>query len=434
MKLTKRIKKSILQSVIFGWVFFMILILTLLTIAYPKISEIATKKQELSNVYEKYNTTLFAGLEYSEFKDYILSENESNFSKELLKNVSESFYKAHFINSEEPTYQDFLVKLSEDIVALKSTDSYIEKDRNLSTILPSYSSTISSWNSVFWVESWDQGLLAENSTLTDFYFINYIENLLYSFNLSYVGDIGIWNIINVDGETSKDESQQIDLLEENIYAIPLWFNLVGRKSDIVDFLHYFENVARIEITDDTFEILNDWFISRRIEWSQSARDYNIYENQLADIVSLSLVEYPNSSVKTTESLEYAMKTLQWKERYEMDVEIQFYVAWVPGYRMQAYITDFLDQYTSFSSNLKRDAQKYTAQKSNFSTSTELTAIWALQNLVSIVTELEQDIIELRKESAQANNIEETFNSATQYNTQLEKIKNSYDEQMKILLK
>lgn len=434
MKLTKRIKKWIIQSVIFGWVFFIILITIFITFAYPKIIEIDDKKQELAGVFEKYNTMLVSGIEYSEFKDIVLDGSETDYSKELLKNVSQDFYSLHLSNTKEKNYEDFLIKLSRDIAELKSSEAYLEKDKNLNVILPTYNWNNTAWGSVFWDDTTDQETYAENDTLTDFYFINYIENLLYSFNLSYDWDIGVWNISNVDENSLSDEKVQIDLLEENIYAIPLSFNLVGRKSDIVDFLHYFENVALIEISDEWFKVLNDGYITRKIEWSTASNTYNIYENQLADIVSLSLPEYPNSSVKTTESLRYAMKTLQWKERYEVEVEIQFYVAWVPGYKMQAYINTFLDQYTSFSASLKKDTQKFVAQKYKYSTSRELTAIGALQSLEALIIELEKDIIDLRKESAQAKNIEKTYNTATEYNKQLEKIKNSYDEQMKILIK
>lgn len=434
MKLTKRIKKGIIQSVIFGWVFLLILVTIFIAFAYPKISEIDTKKQELSRIYEKYNTTLISWPQYSEFKNNALDWNESDYSKELLKNVSEDFYNSYFTNSKTENYELFLASLSKEIAELKSSEAYLEKDKNLSLILPTYNWNNNSQNSVFWDDWEDQASSFENETLSDFYFINYIENLLYSFNLSYQGDIGIWDIINVEQDKEDDTKAQKDLLEENIYAIPLSFNLVGRKSDIVDFLHYFENVALIEISDEWFKVQNDGFISRRIEWSDTSWVYNIYENQLADITSLSLTEYPNSSVKTTESLVYAMKTLQWKERFEVDVEIQFYVAWVPGYKMQAYINALLQQYTEFSAALKKDTQKFVAQKYKYETSRELTAIGGLQSLETLIIELEKDIISLRKDSAQGDNIEETYNIATQYNKQLEKIKSSYDEQMKILIK
>jgi hypothetical protein len=118
----------------------------------------------------------------------------------------------------------------------------------------------------------------------------------------------------------------------------------------------------------------------------------------------------------------------------MDVELQFYVAGVPGYKMQAYINKLLEKYTSFSALLQSNTQKFLSQRYKYSNSIELTAIQTLQNLETLVLALEKDITTLRKESAKGDKIEETFDSATQYNKQLEKINKAYEQQMKILIK
>jgi hypothetical protein len=118
----------------------------------------------------------------------------------------------------------------------------------------------------------------------------------------------------------------------------------------------------------------------------------------------------------------------------MDVELQFYVAGVPGYKMQAYINKLLEKYKSFSALLTSDTQKFLSQKYKYTTSKELTAIQSLKNLEMLVIALEEDITTLRKESAKGDVIEETYNSAINYNKQLEKINTAYDDQMKILIK
>jgi len=375
----------------------MILVWLFFLFAYPRIVEIQEKKQELVNTYKKYNTVFKSGLSYNEFKDIITDGNESDYTKILLRNIPETFFKEHFTNTWWVSYNEFLKDRGDTIQQEKSSESYMEKERSLSSILPVYD-WYNSWWAIFWSTDLTENISSED-TLSDFYFINYIENLLYSFNLSYQWDIGVWELINIDENDARSDGTQSNQLEENIYAIPLAFNIVWRKSDIVDFLHY-----------------------------------NIYENQLADIVSLSLSEYPNSSIKTTDSLIFAMKTLQGKERFEIDVEVQFYVAWVPWYKMQSYVNNFLEQYQSFSSLLKKDTQKFVAQKLQFNTSRELTAVQSLQNLNSLVIQLEEDILDLRKNMAQAQDISLIYNTAVEYNKNLQKIKSSYDENIDILTK
>ena len=434
MKITKRIKKWIIQSAIFSGVFFLILLSTLAIFAYPQIKEISGKKQELERVYNKYNTTLVSWLPYTEFRSLLLSWEVTDYSKVLLQNVTENFYTTHFTNTGSQLYTEFLDDMKISISETKSSQEYLDKDKRLNVFLPTYNSNNSSWNTVFWESVDENGQVYESKTLSDFYFINYIENLLYSFNLSYDGEIGVWELINVDDNTIENKQEVRDLLEESIFSIPLSFSLVWRKSDIVDFLHYFENVAKIKIDEDGFIVPNDNFIAHRIEWSSSIGTYNIYENQLADISSLSAKEYPNSSVKTTDSLIYAMKTLQAKEKYEIDVELQFYVAGVPGYKMQSYINTLFENYAQFTSTLKKDTQKFVSQKFKYTTSDELTAIQSLQNLESLLISLEEDMNALRKESVQTDNIETSYNVAREYNKKLEKMNNVYQEQLKILLK
>jgi len=432
MKLTPRMKKWIIQSTIFWGVFCITILIISVLFVYPRITTINEKKQELAEIYLQYNTSMKSWIQFTDFKSLVRNGQESNYTKELLKNVSEEFYKQHFSNTELPSYSVFLEDLENKILEEKTSSGYLNREQSLATILPTYKAKSNVSSTIFW-DNENTNLSQQSETLTDFYFINYIENLLYSFNLSFKWDVWVWKLGNVDDKNTQTPEER-DLLDENIYSIPLSFNIVGRKADIVDFLHYFQNVARIEISENDFKVLNDDFISRTIEGDNQWENYNIYENQLADVVSISISEYPNSSIKTTPSLVYAMKTIQWKERFEMDVEIHFYVAGVPGYKMQAYVNDLLDSYALFSSTLEKETQKYVVQKSNYVTSEELSAIQWLQNLNTLIVEFEKDMVALRKENAQWKNIENTFNTASAYSKQLEKIKSMYDMHIKILTK
>lgn len=418
MKLTTRIKKSIVQSVIFSGVFFLILSGVFIVSLYPDIKEIQWKKQELSETFDTYNTIAKIWLDFNQFKRNVPSVSDSNYTSLLLENIDESFYSQHFTNTGAGNYNTFLTTVEQKLSDIKSSDEYIKKDRYLNVFLPNYDK-----NNSFWED-----------TLTDFYFINYIENLLYSFNLSYEWEIGVGDIVNVEREMQENNQSevQIDALQENIYAIPLTFELIGRKSDIVDFLHYFENVSRITISQDWFLVYSDQFIRKRIEWSLPWSDYNIYENQLSEIVSLSLEEYPDTSVRSTDSLINTMKNLLWNERYEIDVVLNFYIAGVPSYRMQNYVNNVLELYTTLWSEIKNDTQKFLSQKYIYQSSDELIAIQALQSLDLLMNSFEKDILDLQRLTANPQDIEKTYNLATQYSKQLQKIQESYKTQLEIL--
>jgi len=418
MKLTTRIKKWIVQSVIFSGVFFLTLIAIFFISLYPDVQEIWEKKQELIRVFDSYNTIVANGLNYGQFKKNIAPSIDSNYDKLLLENVDESFYSQHFTNTWSLSYDVFLDGIEQKIANIKSSDEYIQKDTYLNAFLPNYDKTNS----------------FGDDTLTDFYFINHVENLLYWFNLSYSGEIGVGNIVNIDESenTSPNQSTARDDLQEDIYAIPLDFKIVGRKSDIVDFLHYFENVSRISISDGGFLVHNDEFIKKRIDGPLFASEYNIYENQLSEITSLFLDTYPDSSARSAESLATTMKTVLWSERYEMEVSLNFYVAGVPGYKMQNYINNFFDTYTLVWNDLKRDTQKFLAQRYKYQSSDKIVAIQGLQSLESLMASFEEDIKNLRRLSANPQNIEKAYSQSVEFTKQLEKIQQSYNSKLEIL--
>ena len=91
----------------------------------------------------------------------------------ILKNVEADFYSLHFKNTDAENYDVFLEEKSEEIRSLKNSENFQEQDRKLQTLLPVYTSDTS----------------LSDATLSEFHFVNYIENLLYSFNIEVEGDI-----------------------------------------------------------------------------------------------------------------------------------------------------------------------------------------------------------------------------------------------------
>ena len=117
-------------------------------------------------------------------------------------------------------------------------------------------------------------------------------------------------------------------MSEDIYQIPLSFEITGQKGNITDFIYFFQHVGAIRIENDNFEVYSDRFMNRVIEGDQRAEDYNIYEKQIADISGLSWSEYPDSSgsVGDESNILSLLKGRQSRERTNVEIDLQFYVA------------------------------------------------------------------------------------------------------------
>lgn len=421
MKLTKRMKNGIVQTAALSSLFLCILLGILFFSLYPKFSQFQDKKHELEQVSQKLQSTVEDGLSFADFKSSLWSINDS-YSSNLLRNVNANFYEENFTNTGSADYSVFLDSLEQNILDIKASDEYIKKDNYISALLPTYDEYNSS-----------------PDNLSDFFFINYIENLLYSFNLSSTGEIGIWELENAkydEIQLQKSNKTQVleNNLEEQIYRIPLSFNLVGQKGDIIDFIHYFENVSRISITQDGFEVYNDNFIQKTIEWSEPSLFYNIYENQLADIRSISLRDYPDSSSRETRGLIETLKWNQSREKYEVDIELWFYVGWVPTYKIQDFVTNFLKDYADISKQISSNAKKYKSQEHKYKSGNQIVAVNTLQSLDIVNIALWKEILALRKEFSKPENLESVYDKAVTFSEQFEKIRASYDLQLELLNK
>jgi hypothetical protein len=416
MKLTKRIKNSIIQGVIINIFFLFILTGGVLLFLYPRITVIENKKSDLLETYSKFQDVTVQGVSFWDFKTSI---TQSEFSKDsytlnLIRNVTQEFYNKNFTNTGSQTYNAFLDGLKQEVSLKQSSDEYIQKDQTLSTILPIY----------------DEKNIFSDEWLSDFFFTNYIENIMYTFNLSSKGEIWIWDI-QKQGKSDK-KNEQKDSLQQDIYSIPLVFDIEGQKRDVVDFIHYFENVGGIYIQGDRLNIYKDTFINKRLEGTEWELEYNIYKNQIADINTLSLQKYPDSSSLKTQGLVSAMKWPQGREKINMEIELSFYVAWVPWYKMEEYIEDFLISYQNLSSDISLNSKKYTSQAYKFNSGEALLSIKNLQSLDSVMLALSDEIIIVRAGLASKKNIKEVYERVVIYQDQVSKIKASYNKQLSIL--
>ena len=418
MKLTKRMKNSIVQGVIVNIFFLLVLIAALVLFLYPRVTEIESKKETLLDAYNKFQEVSVKWVSFWDFKTSIRWSELSKdaYTQNLMKNVTQELYVSNLNNSWGQDYDTFLNELKLEVSAEKNSEEYIVKDKALSTVLPVY----------------DEKNIFSDEWLSDFFFTNYVENILYSFNLSSKGEIGIWNLERQwnTGETEEES----DFLQEDIFSIPLVFEIEGQKRDVIDFIYYFERVWGIYVEGDGLSVYSDNFINKRLEGTDGQIDYNIYKNQIADIKNLSLKKYPDSSALKTEWLIDAMKWAQGREKINMEIELSFYVAGVPGYKMEEYIENFLTLYTDLSSEITLNTKKYTSQAYKYSDGNALLSIKNLQSLDSVMLSLANDVLQIRTGIASRGNIPALYKQVVTLKQQLSKIQVSYNKQISILTK
>lgn len=439
MKLTKRMKNAIIQSSITNVVFFLILCGAVLFYSLPRVIEIWAKKVELKETYDKYNQVSQKWLTYNELKK-VVSElgltQKDPYIKTLLRNTNTAFYSSVFQNDSGANFSAFLDEKNKELLEIKASDEYVRKDQTLSSVLPLYS----------------QDSNFDESALSDFHFTNYVENLIYSFNLSAQGDIGIGEIKKItenDASQAAAQTNQSDAqnpntqkteneLQEAIFEIPLSFELRGRKSDMVDFIHFFEWVGGINVDGEELQIYSDTFMPGRVLEGQSySSEYNIYKNQVAEILNIEIIKYPDSSrIVSSKDLISLLKNEQWSEEMLIRVELNFYVAWVPLYRMEAFVNEFLEEYTLLSAKISADAKNYTANAYKYTKWAELQAITQLQNLDALVVSQQNNILNFRKKLLQKLNIDmqELYSQAIEYRDIMTWMKESHEKQIEILTK
>lgn len=438
MKLTKRMKNAIIQSSITNVVFFLILCAAVLFYSLPRIIEIWEKKVELKETYDKYNQVSQKWLTYNELKK-VISElgltQKDPYIKTLLRNTNTAFYSSVFQNDSGANFSVFLDEKNKELLDIKASDEYVKKDQTLSSVLPLYS----------------QDSSFDETALSDFHFTNYVENLIYSFNLSAQGDIGIGEIkkiteneasANVQANQSDSQNPSMQKIEnelqEAIFEIPLSFELRGRKSDMVDFIHFFERVGAINVDGEELQIYSDTFMPGRVLEGQSySSEYNIYKNQVAEILNIEIIKYPDSSrIVSSKDLISLLKNEQWSEEMLIRIELNFYVAWVPLYRMEAFVNEFLEEYTLLSAKISADAKNYTANAYKYTKWAELQAITQLQNLDALVVSQQNNILNFRKKLLQKLNIDmqELYSQAIEYRDIMTWMKESHEKQIEILTK
>jgi hypothetical protein len=418
----------LLQIIIFNFIIFLFFISIVIFKTLPEINLYEQSKNDLQKMRQELNLIKNRGISYSEFID-IMSKYpiQDAYLEALIKTISQDFYDKNVVNkSNQSTYEDF-IKNKEVYLGKKAKESDVsERQKSVQAILPEYT-----WTS-----------LTENEqALTDFKFISYIESILYAFNLVSVDAIWVSNVLAVDDYVTQEAKKMQQEINPKIYYIPLSLTLTWKKSDIIDFFQFTENVGSISIDGWKFSVLKDDKINKNLSKKNIEENYNIYENQIFDIEGVTMAKYIDSDVSSskidTQEFINFIKETQWNEKFIIDLRLRFYVKWMPDYQIKNFIKTTLDKYNT----LKKESDMLLSKAISFKaeTSTDIITMNKLRSVNFDLKLMEPNIKNLRnsyaksggdvdavyKESMRINLIFESFESILNKNKQiLDSLKNN----------
>jgi len=419
-KTTKRIKKAAIQATIFNIFIALVLLGIFLSHIVPSIISIREQQAALSVNLETQERIEKEGLSFQEFKSLYRQQKEGvdPYVVNLLKSLDQEFYDVNLVNDDTTlSYSDFLIQKKEYTIEQKSSDEFRATEQRLSAILPSYSE-----------KAWLEGVIG------DFDFITYIEALLFTFNLQTEDSIGIGTIEPVVDQKSKEGNDSSDATEASIFYIPLQLKLVGQKSNILDFLHFLENVGSINIEDGKIIPYKDSVIKKPLEWEFINRTYNIYEHQIADIEYVSMKDYIDSSSQPVNADTVSfIKSTQWREKFEIEIKARFYVSGLPDYKVESFINQILSEFNG----LKKEILSSRADNKKLSRTSKsgdvLFAINTINSLVFLLDDIEDVVGSLRKDFLKdKTKVSKVYKEALDMHEQVQKIDFLYRENQKII--
>ncbi len=349
MKRSKRQESSIVIYFSFYFILLLALIIFSLSTLYPKVRAIEEKKETTNTIFKDLKALTSNWIAYWEFKKLSTESVLNSYQKELISSVGVDFYNNNFKNNTTEEYLLFLEQKKNKLNNEDEIEKFKQKEKQIIKLLPAYS---------------ESDITGKEELLSDYKFINYIDNILATFALKYDNEIWISDLILVE---EFSETWKKSKLDTDIYYIPLTLSLEWTKYNIINFLYFIEHVWNINISENSLNIYsqnNDNFLNRWDKWvkillkhdqpklnnyTKSYIDnYNIFENQLIDIKSIEFSEYldsfddPNIQDKT--NIATRVKNAQWNEKMTIDIELHFYVKWVQNIKIIEHLKLYIDYF------------------------------------------------------------------------------------------
>ncbi len=412
-----KIKINTLQnSLVLNWVIFVVIIMIYFLYISWKWDIYNQNKETLTQAIQKYETIEKSWLDYETIKTVLTNEKDAML---VLNKMWKEFYDKNLSNKNSPDYLTFLNKKQLEIDKLKLNPEIIARSQKIEKVLPSYAKwVVADWN------------------MSDLQFVNYVETLLKSFNLETKSKIWISDVVSVDEESvwSDKKAKKIDNTSSQIFYIPLSLELEWKKSDIVDFLYFVQNVWVISsINENKINFYNDNVLAwKSIKWQYwTMGTYNIYENKIVDISDFSASKYietsstkRDASQSTTRSfIELIRGTDQSNEAYKVTLWLKFYVKWLPLYTLDNFIQNVLKKYKEVLALSKSTLNNAQAKKAKLLDNNQIDVYSTLKSIDTYLQEHASKSKELEQWIKQKTNLDNLYLKATQFNYDLINIQN-----------
>lgn len=407
---TKINNNFIVQILIVNIVISVVFVFVLIGKVIPSFNEIEAKKSELSEKYETFKRISKEWLTFNEFiEEKNKDTNATEYLKDLIKVIPESFYNKNIKNTDS---WDFLTFIQSKITKLdkQKKDKLLEqRDETIENILPSYSDSLVS--------------VSNQNNLTDFKFVSYVESLLYAFNLTSESPLWISDIVPVKEFTDSTNKNIGNSVDTNIFYIPLKLSLTGRKTDVIDFLHFVENVGNIRVEKwEEVTFYKDEQIKKTLPWTN--RD--LYQNQIFDIEVMRMSSYLDSKLSPSNmSLIDLVKKEQANESMDIELQLKFYVKWLPDYLVKKSIKDTLDTYDTLSKKVDRKMKELSLKQ--FETSEEILLVNSVKTLNFDLQKLAPQMKEMKLALAKSEGIDSLYRKSTNYALKFEMIEKTLEK-------
>lgn len=403
MKRTKRQEQSIILQFWLFLILFLLLIVMVISNLLPRLLEIEAKKSEAQTKIQTLNDIEKNWVPFKEMKQ--ISEKFVEwkpYKKTILDNADDEFYKKRFSNTGSWSYEDFLRNLEKEINTPENKEQLKRQTKRIENILPSYVEEVSPES----VEA-----------LTDFKFVNYVESILQTFNLKHSSTIWVSNLTVVEDFSS--DIKKSTSLENNIFYIPLSFDLEWRKEDILNFLYYIENVGRIERKWGGYMIFSDPKFKKNgnpIMFLWMDYNKNLFEHQIVDIESISFENYFDElgyTGNTKDDLVTRVKNTQGSENFELSVNLRFYVKGIPNYKIEETVKEAILEH----SRLTKELNKLLAKK-GISIDKKIN----LEKTHSYLKETKKSIQDINKSFVKKEKFDEIYKEAVHFLSVFKRIK------------